>query len=105
MKIIKVLEDEYGYPIDVEFTIENGTIYILQVRPITILNEKENTENINYQENKNYVTKAASIFDNLFSNKTTNSYKLWTFGVAPIIETLFIAIPFILFGINKESNI
>ena len=103
MKVIKFLEDEYGYPIDVEWTIKDGIIYILQVRPITILNTNE--DNIKIQEyesreSKNY-DKAASIFDNLFSNKTTNLYEYWTTVFAPAIETLlFIVIPFVLFATN-----
>ena len=103
MKIIKFLEDEYGYPVDVEWTIKDGIIYILQVRPITILNTNE--DNIKIQEyesreSKNY-DKAASILDNLFSNKTTNLYEYWTTVFAPAIETLlFIVIPFVLFATN-----
>ena len=104
MKIIKFLEYEYGYPVDVEWTIKDGIIYILQVRPITILNTNEDDIKIQeykVRESKSYIDKAASIFDNLFSNKTTNLYEYWTTVFAPAIETLlFIVIPFILFATN-----
>jgi hypothetical protein len=44
-RIIKALEDEAGYPIDVELALDAaGTICILQRRPITT-NTLENTEN------------------------------------------------------------
>ena len=29
------IERHYGYPVDIEFAIKNGKLYILQVRPIT----------------------------------------------------------------------
>ena len=98
MKAIKFLENKYGYPIDVEFTIKDEQIYILQVRPITILNEVEN--NIEGENVYGYFN-IASIFDGLFKNTKTNLYKYWTLIIVPAIETLlFIAIPFVLFATN-----
>ncbi len=38
------LEDHYDKPQDIEFSIEDETIYILQTRPITTLKEKSNSE-------------------------------------------------------------
>ncbi len=96
--VVSNLEKEYYYPIDVEFTIKDGTIYILQIRPITILNDNNTIDTEGYQ---NYINiKAASILDNLFLNKVTRLYKYWTIVVSPIIETLFIVIPFALFATN-----
>ncbi len=33
--IAKDLESKFGYPIDMEFAVKNGKVYLLQVRPIT----------------------------------------------------------------------
>ena len=38
--MIKKLESFYGFPVDVEWGIENNSIYILQCRPITTLRKK-----------------------------------------------------------------
>ena len=40
-EIISILENSVGYPIDVEFAIRGNEIYILQMRPITTLDNKE----------------------------------------------------------------
>lgn len=40
-KIIKDIESLYKYPVDVEWAIENGIIYILQCRPITTYKDNE----------------------------------------------------------------
>ncbi|MBR3627931.1 MAG: hypothetical protein IKN42_03680 [Elusimicrobia bacterium] len=40
-EIISLLENSVGYPIDVEFAIKDNEIYILQMRPITTLDNKE----------------------------------------------------------------
>jgi len=40
-EIISILENSVGYPIDVEFAIIGNGIYILQMRPITTLDNKE----------------------------------------------------------------
>ena len=40
-EIIEILENSVGYPIDVEFAIRGNEIYILQMRPITTLDNKE----------------------------------------------------------------
>lgn len=40
------LEEHYGKPQDVEFSIENGTIYILQTRPVTTLVDKREVREI-----------------------------------------------------------
>jgi pyruvate,water dikinase len=37
-KYAELLEDHYGIPQDIEFGIEDNKIYILQSRPITIIN-------------------------------------------------------------------
>ncbi len=36
----EILEDHYGIPQDIEWGVEKGTIYILQSRPITTINNK-----------------------------------------------------------------
>ena len=43
-EIISILENSAGYPIDVEFAIKGDEIYILQMRPITTLDNKDNAE-------------------------------------------------------------
>jgi hypothetical protein len=45
-EIISVLENSAGYPIDVEFAIRGNEIYILQMRPITTLDNKEKDKEI-----------------------------------------------------------
>ena len=40
-KLGKKLEDHYYYPQDVEWAIEDGTVYIVQTRPITTFKEKK----------------------------------------------------------------
>ena len=45
-EIISILENSVGYPIDVEFAIKGNEIYILQMRPITTLDNKEKTTEI-----------------------------------------------------------
>ncbi len=44
--MIKKLESFYGFPVDVEWGIENNSIYILQCRPITTLRKNELLERI-----------------------------------------------------------
>jgi len=44
--LIKKIESFYGFPIDVEWGIENDKIYILQCRPITTIQENELLEDI-----------------------------------------------------------
>jgi len=36
-RLVMRLEDHYGHPADVEWAIQNGTLYIVQCRPITTL--------------------------------------------------------------------
>ncbi len=43
-KLIKKIEDHYGFPVDVEWARENNQIYITQSRPITTLTELSNTD-------------------------------------------------------------
>lgn len=40
----KKLEDHYSLPQDIEFALEDGTIYILQTRPITTLKKKSDSD-------------------------------------------------------------
>lgn len=49
-KLGKQIEEHYGVPQDVEWGIEDGTVYILQARPITTLGEA--TENLSVQTAK-----------------------------------------------------
>jgi len=37
-KICIAIENHYGFPCDIEWTLENGSFYIVQSRPITTLN-------------------------------------------------------------------
>lgn len=50
-EIIEILENSVGYPIDVEFAIRGNEIYILQMRPITTLDNKEKTTEISEGKN------------------------------------------------------
>lgn len=45
--LIKEIEKFYGFPVDVEWGIENSKIYILQCRPITTVKQSEVNELIN----------------------------------------------------------
>ena len=51
-EIISVLENSAGYPIDVEFAIKDDEIYILQMRPITTLDNKEKDTETTGAENR-----------------------------------------------------
>ncbi|MDD5102244.1 MAG: PEP/pyruvate-binding domain-containing protein, partial [Endomicrobiaceae bacterium] len=51
-EIIRILEKDAGYPVDVEFGIKDGEIYILQRRAITTL-DAASQENSNIIDNKN----------------------------------------------------
>jgi len=66
VNIIKKIENFYGFPVDVEWGIENGEIYILQCRPITTVknNKIRNIiDNIsNSGEWKYYVTRKFNWF-------------------------------------------
>lgn len=44
--LVKKIEDFYGFPVDIEYGIENGKIYILQCRPITTIKKNELVEKI-----------------------------------------------------------
>lgn len=56
--IIKKIEEFYGFPVDVEWGIENDTIYILQCRPITTAEENKLIEKIKKSGNwKFYVAR------------------------------------------------
>ncbi|MDD2524454.1 MAG: PEP/pyruvate-binding domain-containing protein, partial [Endomicrobiaceae bacterium] len=54
-EIIRILEKDAGYPVDVEFGIKDGEIYILQRRAITTLDaasqENNNIDNKNLNDN------------------------------------------------------
>ncbi len=43
-KLIKKIEDHYGFPVDVEWAFENGKFYITQSRPITTLKNNKVSE-------------------------------------------------------------
>ena len=43
-KLIKDIEKKYGFPVDVEWAIENKEIYILQCRPVTTVKRDELVE-------------------------------------------------------------
>ena len=45
-EVMKLLEDYAGYPIDVEFAVRGDELYILQMRPITTLDSKENAPSL-----------------------------------------------------------
>ncbi len=45
-KLIKEIEKKYGFPVDVEWAIENKEIYILQCRPVTTVERDELVEKI-----------------------------------------------------------
>ncbi|MBT8508138.1 phosphoenolpyruvate synthase [Methanomicrobiaceae archaeon CYW5] len=47
----KIAEDHYGNPQDVEWSIVEGTIYILQSRPITTISQMHSKEAATVQEN------------------------------------------------------
>lgn len=39
--LVKKIENFYGFPVDIEYGIENGKIYILQCRPITTIKKNQ----------------------------------------------------------------
>ncbi|ABO34804.1 phosphoenolpyruvate synthase [Methanococcus maripaludis C5] len=43
----QTIENHYKRPMDIEWSIENGEIYMLQARPITTLNEKKESKSSN----------------------------------------------------------
>ncbi len=49
--IIKNIENFYGFPVDVEWGVQNGEIYILQARPITTVKDNKMNEVISKVEN------------------------------------------------------
>lgn len=44
--LVKKIENFYGFPVDIEYGIENGKIYILQCRPITTIKKNQLVEKI-----------------------------------------------------------
>ena len=61
--IIKSIEKFYGFPVDIEWGIEDNTIYILQCRPITTVKENELLEKIKESGNwKFYVARKFNWF-------------------------------------------
>lgn len=62
-KIIKKIEEFYGFPVDVEWGIEKDKIYILQCRPITTIKENKLAEVIKRSGNwKFYVSRKFNWF-------------------------------------------
>jgi phosphoenolpyruvate synthase/pyruvate phosphate dikinase len=47
-KLIKKIEQHYGFPVDIEWAYQNNEFYILQSRPITTLGEAEIQNNQKY---------------------------------------------------------
>lgn len=45
--LVKKIEDFYGFPVDIEWGIENDVVYILQCRPITTVKKNDLLEKIN----------------------------------------------------------
>jgi len=61
--LIKKIEDFYGFPVDIEYGIENSKIYILQCRPITTVNKNQLVEEIKKNGNwKFYVSRKFNWF-------------------------------------------
>ena len=61
--LVKKIEDFYGFPVDIEYGIENGKIYILQCRPITTIKKNELVEKIKKIGNwKFYVSRKFNCF-------------------------------------------
>ena len=49
---LKRLHDEYGIPVDLEWTMKDKKLYLLQIRPVTTLSEDEEEENLWEREDK-----------------------------------------------------
>lgn len=61
--LVKKIENFYGFPVDIEYGIENGKIYILQCRPITTIKKNELVEKIKKSGNwKFYVSRKFNWF-------------------------------------------
>ncbi len=61
--LIKEIHNFYGFPVDIEWGIENDKIYILQCRPITTIQENELVEKIKKSGNwKFYVSRKFNWF-------------------------------------------
>jgi phosphohistidine swiveling domain-containing protein len=76
-KVIK-LEKQFNRPVDVEWSIENGELYFLQVRPITGLNKRNKKEDVRsgLPDINNYeLTFKASGISFLFTDILVHAYK------------------------------
>ena len=81
-KIIKDIENLYKYPVDVEWAIENGIIYILQCRPITTYKDNEIVSTIQNAGNWIfYVSRKFNWFvENTEISSTLKSYQQEIYG-------------------------
>ncbi|MFZ2310238.1 MAG: PEP/pyruvate-binding domain-containing protein [Patescibacteria group bacterium] len=87
-KLIIRVENHYGFPCDIEWAMEGGEFYIVQSRPITTLNKKNNIKEdalIDYANNKSsdwqkywglrFSFFAASILADYYSEKLEDEHK------------------------------
>lgn len=85
-KLITKIENHYGFPVDIEWSLFDDKFYIVQSRPITTLSKTDRNDNIQKIEenNQNY------------HKKTSESAQIGTIINQP--WTLFLSRPFSLFG-------
>lgn len=60
-KIASVLEQHFGYPVDIEFAIASDVIYILQVRPVTTSKQSASEEALSPAEGVPAITPSMDI--------------------------------------------
>lgn len=71
MDIVRMLEKDAGYPVDIEYGIKDDIIYILQRRPITTFEEiaaENNDSKINSKEQSEIKQMAALVFEKIQQN-------------------------------------
>ncbi len=71
MNIVRMLEKDAGYPVDIEYGIKDDIIYILQRRPITTFEEiaaENNDSKINSKEQSEIKQMAALVFEKIQPN-------------------------------------
>lgn len=80
-KLAKKIEKHYRKPMDTEWAVENGKLYMLQARPVTTIEKKHKVLNQNYNRIKVVERQNSPLFLNFICNGITDYYTkkvLWT---------------------------
>ena len=111
-ELILKIENHYGFPCDIEWAFEKGKFYIVQSRPITTLNIKNNEKpKIEYKNNflKQILTKAFGprkiTFEKITRDTTYIMQEMWTYGCSKALEKKYgWKNPYIPGGINYMNQ-